>query len=194
MSVNVVVGEGEVRELSEVKGSLELRDGAEVKSPTGVLVVERDVVCEGDVVIKASLKTRRLRAEDGEVVIEGDLEVSRYIRVKDGSLRVEGALKAPEVDVDKRLEVGKDCIVDDLSVGGTVRIYGNYKGKEVNVGGRFYVKGTAEIEALSVGGVAELGDFARVDRVSVGGTFKATKGEFGLPGKEYDKFNQQRGY
>src|SRR5438445_686944 len=104
------VSRSSVMKLSGVEGDLIVEDGGVVEglATGGLIEVVGEVRCEGDAEFRTSLSCADFHAEGGRVEIQGDLSSRGEVRVEDGELDVSGSIQTREVDVDKRLKVGKD--------------------------------------------------------------------------------------
>jgi len=80
--------------------------------------------------------------------VDGDLFLSDGARVKaKDSEKVE-----VNVDVDKKVSIGKNLSVEDMNVGGNIWIGGNTEAGEVTVGGYFESYGDVTVTKIDVGG------------------------------------------
>ena len=120
-------------------GDLRLGYGSVVYPEDSEITVNGRVIAEGDVKFEGSLKALSLRVRDGDIRVNGNLEVEYRIEVRNGSLRVSGDVKAEEIVVEKELKVGGKVEAQEVEVGGVLRA-NTVIAEEVSVGGSVKVE------------------------------------------------------
>ncbi|RLE97543.1 MAG: hypothetical protein DRJ57_04410, partial [Thermoprotei archaeon] len=142
-----------------VEGNLVLEEGSVVVPEGECIEVKGSVLCRGFCVFKGPLKAHSLRARGGDVEVEGSLTVDRSVEVRDGSLYVEGSLRAIRVRVDGSCEVEEVLEAESASVGGMLRAR-EVKAERVSVGsvlraervrgGKLAVGGSVEVDEIEI--------------------------------------------
>lgn len=170
MAGDVIVKKSK-RALSEVAGDLTVEDGVIVSdSADGVVRVAGATLFTGECTFDCALQTGSLESKEGNMSV-GDLSVERFIRIKEGELRVQGGLSAPRMDVDRRVQVSGDLTCADNRVGGSLEVGGKTKAERISVGGRFMSASDAETASIDVGGSVEILGTTKGGKVNVGGKF-----------------------
>ena len=90
---DVLVPRGASRTLGMVEGDLRVEDAiVKTDSSDSMVHVKGSTICVGDCSFNCGLRTKLLEIRDGELVVEGDLEVERVARARTGALLVRGSL------------------------------------------------------------------------------------------------------
>ncbi len=175
---DVTVPRGATNRLGRVDGDLELQGGSRVE-PEGSSPIEiaGEVRCRGDAEFRGSLTCAEFSADEGKVLIQGDLKVLGNIDVKHCEFRVDGNLEARSVDVERKLSVGKDAKADEFDIGGLLEIEGQITARSVDVGGLFRVGGSATVEDIDVGGSVDVQGPIKTSKLDVGGKANVAGGE-----------------
>lgn len=158
-----VVKENEKIELTKVDGDLEVKDGAVINIPAEVeyLVVNGDLNCDGDIVIKGSISANNVFHRDGDLEITGNVK-TKELTVKSRASRngplliIGGSLECEEASIDGSLEVGEDLSANDVEIMGSCS-----------------VTGISKINEYEVNGSAKHGGDIYADEVEVNGSLKA---------------------
>lgn len=172
-----------------VEGDLQLEDGSILESTGEKIVVNGSLICKGDCEIFGTLECQRLRSSYGDIEVYGNAIVYHEVKVKKGSLYIEGDLQARRVAVDKKLSIGglfetttvavggnlmaTSGKAEDISVGGKVEIREKVHARSISVGGTLKC-GSVEAERISVGGTVDCEEIT-ANKISVGGTLKSEK-------------------
>src|SRR5438445_882690 len=151
------VSRSSVMKLSGVEGDLIVEDGGVVEglATGGLIEVVGEVRCEGDAEFRTSLSCADFHAEGGRVEIQGDPSSRGEVRVEDGELDVSGSIQTREVDVDKRLKVGKDLKAESVDVGGVLEVGGSIDASTEDDGGILKVGGEASVSAIEGDGTLD---------------------------------------
>ena len=177
VTTDVTVSRGNSRVLNRVEGDLRVEDATlSSDSSDNTIYVTGSTFCSGDCTFNCNLKTESLEGQDGDIIVEGNLEVGHLIRIRDGKLRCGTNLSAERVDVDKRVDVSGNVNLKSMDVDGSVNIEGDIQSTSINVGGGFKAKGKVNSEKLDVGGSAEIGSEADIGDVDVGGRLNLAGG------------------
>jgi cytoskeletal protein CcmA (bactofilin family) len=156
--------------LSVVEGDLVIGRQATVKGknmPPKVTVLGV-VKCSEGAVFQCSLSAESFEGE-GDIVIQGDLEVKDRIRMDIGHLSITGKVKAKKIDVDS-----------DLTVGGNLEVKDYTRAQDIDVGGSFSALGEVDAKKIKVRSSAIIKG-GHVNDIEVGGSFESRSLlEFGL--------------
>ncbi|MCK4497946.1 hypothetical protein KAU25_01975 [Candidatus Bathyarchaeota archaeon] len=175
-----VVASGSKATLSTVEGDLEVGRRAVVQgegSPPKISV-SGTVYTEDDCLFECGLSAENLDGE-GDLTIEGDLEIRNRVSLDDGRLDVQGNMKAQRVDVGKSLRTKGDLEANYVDVGGKLDVGGETTAKKIDVGGAFTSKGRTKAENIDVGGSVEVESTVDVDDIDVGGKVEVSGGKIG---------------
>ncbi|HTT44830.1 MAG TPA: hypothetical protein VMH38_02280, partial [Thermoplasmata archaeon] len=164
---------GRVR-LGKLDGDLRVGADSELEVE-GLLAVGGHARFDGNADVLGDMDCRSFRSDDGVVRVRGHLFVEGDLEARDGSVEVDGELRAGRVDADRGITVSGPASADSFEVGGKLEGAQTLTAKTVSVGGKFRLGGKLTAGTVEAGGSVDLHDVA-LEELTVGGMVRLAGG------------------
>jgi cytoskeletal protein CcmA (bactofilin family) len=160
----------------DVQGSLQVRDA--VSAPRGEVRVSGDLSCRRLEVGRETRVGGSLRTESAEcggvLEVAGNAELTASLEVG-GSLVVRGLLRARDLDVGGKADLGSAELSGRIEVGGIIRVRERCDFTHLEAGGKILLGGPNRGASVEVGGMLETtGDLTLSDSLEAGGIVRVS--------------------
>jgi len=153
--------------LGAVDGDLRADENVRIEVD-GRVVVAGTARFDGDADILGDLQCRSFTSDDGTVHIAGSLVVEDSVHSRDGTLEVDGEMRARRVDIDRGLRVKGPAAAEEFEVGGVLDGGSTLHATRISVGGKFRLVGKLTAESVETGGSVDVGD-VELETLEAGG-------------------------